>query len=73
MDEILKNNDKFETIKVLMEILCKELEISIDSDMNTIAMNLHRVHTDYYRSMAEYKELMKFGINRDIRKQSKPE
>jgi len=67
MDEILKNNDKFETIKVLMEILCKELGISIESDMNAIVMALKGVHERYYKSMEDFRNLSKIRSKDDIR------
>lgn len=57
MDEILKNNDKFETIKVLMEILCKELGISKESHLPEIGRALNEVADKYYKSMEEFKKL----------------
>jgi len=61
MDEIIRNNDKFETIRVLMEILCKELGISIESGIQVIAAKLKEVSENYYKSMEEWRELNKNG------------
>lgn len=61
MDEIIRNNDKFETIRVLMEILCKELGISVESGINAIAGKLKEVSENYYKSMEEWRELNKKG------------
>ena len=57
MDEIIKNNDKFETIRVIMEILCKELEISKESQFPTIAGAVQGVVERYYKSMEDWKNL----------------
>ena len=59
MDEIIRNNDKFETIRVLMEILCKELGISMESGIQAIAGKLKEVSENYYKSMEEWRELNK--------------
>jgi len=67
MDTILKNNDKFETIKILMEILCKELEIPKDSQIPVIAKALNRVWEAYWKSMEEWKNLVKTSKKDDIR------
>lgn len=57
MDEIIKNNDKFETIRVIMEILCKELEISKESQFPKIAGAVQGVVERYYKSMEDWKNL----------------
>ena len=57
MDEIIKNNDKFETIRVIMEILCKELGISKESQFPTIAGAVQGVVERYYKSMEDWKNL----------------
>lgn len=67
MDEILKNNDKFETIKVLMEILCKELGISKESQLPEIGRALNDVADKYYKSMEDFKKLTKKSLNNDFR------
>ena len=59
MDDIIRNNDKFETIRVLMEILCKELGISMESGIQAIAGKLKEVSENYYKSMEEWRELNK--------------
>jgi len=67
MDEIIRNNDKFETIRVLMEILCKELGISVESGIQAIAAKLKEVSENYYKSMEEWRELNKNGKKETIR------
>lgn len=67
MEEILKNNDKFETIKVLMELICKELGLPISADLDSIVRGLHRVTENYYKSMEEWKKMTKKPENIDIR------
>jgi len=67
MDEIIRNNDKFETIRVLMEILCKELGISVESGIQAIAGKLKEVSENYYKSMEEWRELNKNGKKETIR------
>lgn len=67
MDEIIKNNDKFETIRVIMEILCKELGISKESQFPTIAGAVQGVVERYYKSMEDWKNLRKQGQKQDIR------
>jgi len=62
IDEIIKNNDKFETIKVLMEILCKELDIPKDSQIPVIAKALNGVFERYMKSIEDWKNLVKMGI-----------
>ena len=67
MDEIIRNNDKFETIRVLMEILCKELGISVESGIQAIAAKLKEVSENYYKSMEEWRELNKNSKKEAIR------
>jgi len=67
IDTIIQNNDKFETIKVLMEILCKELEIPKDSQFPVIAKALNGVWEKYWKSMEEWRNLVKMGKKDDIR------
>jgi len=67
MDEIIRNNDKFETIRVLMEILCKELGITVESGIQAIAAKLKEVSENYYKSMEEWRELNKNGKKETIR------
>jgi len=67
IDTIIQNNDKFETIKVIMEILCKELEIPKESQFPVIAKALNGVWEQYWKSMEEWKNLVKQGRKDDIR------
>jgi len=67
MDEILKNNDKFETVKVIMEILCKELGIPKDSQLDVVGRELNKVWEAYWKSMKDWRELTKKPVNNDIR------
>jgi len=67
IDEIIQNNDKFETVKVIMEILCKELEIPKDSQFPVIAKALNGVWEQYWKSMEEWRNLVKMGKKDDIR------
>lgn len=59
MDDILKKNDKFETVKVLLEILCKELDISVESAPNAIFEAINKVTREYYKAMEEFRNLRK--------------
>ncbi|AXH74806.1 MAG: hypothetical protein [Microviridae sp.] len=63
IDTIIQNNDKFETVKVIMEILCKELEIPKDSQFPVIAKALNGVWEQYWKSMEEWRNLVKMGKN----------
>lgn len=67
IDTIIENNDKFETVKVIMEILCKELEIPKDSQFPVIAKALNGVWEQYWKSMEEWRNLVKQGKKDDIR------
>jgi len=73
MDEIIRNYDKFESVKVIMGILCRELGIPEDSKGTQIAEALHKVTTNYHRSIAEWRmlqqglNLSKKPVNNDIR------
>lgn len=69
MDDILKKNDKFETIRVLMEILCKELEISVESKPKDIFEAIHKVSVDYYKAMDDFKELRNSNQGRGLKKE----
>lgn len=59
MEQILKRNDKFETVKVLMEILCKELEITTTATAAEIMEKLHQISIDYYQAMDDWKNMRK--------------
>lgn len=61
MDTIIERNDKFETVKVIMELLCKELGISVESGYQEILDGLRRVTMDYYAAMDEFKILRNTG------------
>jgi len=67
IDEIIKNNDKFETIRVIMEILCEKLEISKESQFGEIHKALLRVTQAYYKSMEDWRNISKMGKKDDIR------
>lgn len=57
MDEIIRNNDKFETVKVIMEILCKELGIPKDSQLDVVGRELNKVWEAYWKSIQDWREL----------------
>lgn len=59
MDDILKKNDKFETIKVIMTILCKELGIEDSTQPGAIGQAVKKVYEDYYKAMEEFKKIKK--------------
>lgn len=67
MDEIIKNNDKFETIRVIMELLCKELGVSKEAQLDEIGGALANVWKKYYNSMEDWRKLTKQGQKQDIR------
>jgi len=67
IDTIIKNNDKFDEVNVIMKILCRSLEINENSDGRAIAEALKRVSEAYYRSMEEWRELNKNGQKTSIR------
>lgn len=59
MDEIIKNNDKFETIRVIMELLCKELGVSKEAQLDEIGGALANVWKKYYDSMEDWRNIAK--------------
>jgi len=67
LDTIIKNNDKFDEVNVIMKILCRSLEIDENSDGRAIAEGLKRVSEAYYKSMEEWRELNKKGQKTSIR------
>lgn len=67
MDEIIRNNDKFETISVLISVLCRELGIQVTNQPGVIGHAIKKVYDDYYKSMEDWKNLTKQGLKHDIR------
>lgn len=62
MEEIIKNNDKFETVRVIMNILVKELGLPESASMEQIVYELNKVSERYYASMEEWKKMTKTPI-----------
>lgn len=62
MEQIIQNNDKFETIRVIMNILIKELGLPETASIEQIVRELNKVSERYYASMEEWKKMTKTPI-----------
>jgi len=70
MEEIIQNNATFETIRVLMDILVKELGLPKTADMRQIVEKIAKTTDKYHKAVSDYKKY--FGMagkpaNNDIR------
>lgn len=71
MDNIIAKNDKFETINVLLIILCKELGISTESQPKEVLMAIGKVYEEYYKAMDDFRKLKNGNQGRDGKNISK--
>lgn len=72
MDSIIKRNDKYETVKVLIMILCQELGLDKrEADWDKIGTEVARIFNSYNAACKEFSELtgdrFKTSIN-DLKK-----
>lgn len=57
MDEILVKNKKFEVVNILLELLCKEMGISPESQPKAVLMEIGKVFEEYYKAMEDFRKL----------------